>query len=271
MAGPARFSFPLFVPGNRPDRYARARAAATDLVIVDLEDAVPAADKAAAREAAVGAFAEPGEGSPVVVRVNGAGTPWHAADLTAVASLAIAGVMLPKAEEGAGLDRVRTALRPDMTLIALVESAAGIANARAIARCSDRMAFGSIDLAADLGCAHVREALLLARSEIVLAARLAGQPGPLDGVTTAVGDDAAIADDAAHGAMLGFAGKLLIHPAQIAPAKRGYAPTPDVVDWARRVVAACADGAARSVDGHMVDAPVLARARDVLARLEALS
>lgn len=271
MTDLARFSFPLFVPGTRPDRFAKARAAGTDLVIVDLEDAVAEADKDAARASVRDALAEPGDGAPVLVRVNGADTAWHDADLAALAECAIDGVVIPKAEDGAHLDRVRAALHPQACLIALIESAAGVANVRQVARHCDRMAFGSIDFAADVGCAHEREALLLARSEVVLAARLSRQPAPLDGVTTSISDEALIEEDAAYGAMLGFAGKLLIHPAQLAPAKRGYAPTPDEADWARRIVAASTDGAARKVDGQMVDAPVLARARDILARLEALA
>ncbi|MGX1096408.1 HpcH/HpaI aldolase/citrate lyase family protein [Amorphus sp. MBR-141] len=270
MATFARFSFPLFVPGNRPERYAKARAAGTDLVIVDLEDAVAADDKDAAREALVSALPGPGSGVPVFVRINGIGTPWYAADLAAVANLEIAGVVLPKAEDAAALDGVRAALPAGTGLIALVETAAGVANAREVARHSDRTAFGSIDLAADLGCAHAREPLLSARSEMVLAARLAGQAGPIDGVTTSISDPALTESDAAYGAGLGFTGKLLIHPSQLRPARRGYAPDADLVEWARRVVAAASDGTARSIDGQMVDAPVLARARDVLARIEAL-
>ncbi|MEW5420892.1 CoA ester lyase [Amorphus sp. 3PC139-8] len=271
MAQFSRFSFPLFVPGTRPDRFAKARAAGADLVIVDLEDAVAESEKDAARDAVAAALSESGDGAPVFVRINGADTEWHPRDLSAVSGLPIDGLVLPKAEDGAGLDRVRTALGDEMKLIALVESATGIANVREVARHCDRIAFGSIDFAADVGCAHERDALLFARSEVVLAARLSGQPAPVDGVTTAVSDAALIEADAAYGAMLGFAGKLLIHPAQLAPAKRGYAPAPDRVDWAKRIIAASVDGAARSVDGQMVDAPVLAQARDILGRLEALT
>ncbi|WP_035189420.1 aldolase/citrate lyase family protein, partial [Acidiphilium sp. JA12-A1] len=85
-----------------------------------------------------------------------------------------------------------------------------------------RLAFGSIDFCADLGAAHTREALLHARAELVLAARLAALPPPIDGVTTAIDDEAAIEDDARHAASLGFGGKLCIHPRQIAPARQGF-------------------------------------------------
>ena len=126
------------------------------------------------------------------------------------------------------------------------------------------LAFGSIDFCADLGCAHTRAALSAARCEIVLASRLAGIGAPLDGVTTAIDDAAAIESDARHARELGFGGKLLIHPRQVAPALAGLMPDAAEIEWARRVVAA-ADGASR-VDGAMVDAPVRLRAEAILSR-----
>ena len=149
--------------------------------------------------------------------------------------------------------------------IALIESARGLAAARDIARACGRLAFGSVDFAADLGCAHTREALLLARLELVLASRLAGLPAPLDGVTTAIHDDALVESDARHAAELGFGGKLLIHPKQVAAALRGFAPGEAEIAWARRVLAAGGDGAV-AVDGMMIDAPVRLRAERILSR-----
>ncbi|SEQ58646.1 HpcH/HpaI aldolase/citrate lyase family protein [Thalassovita taeanensis] len=263
------FSFPLFVPGNRPERIAKARATGTDTIIVDLEDAVAEAGKVAARGQVRAALSE---AHPVAtfLRINAADTVWHQDDLALISDLAIAGVVLPKAETAAGLARVRAALPSDQYLIALVETARGLDNVRDIARNSDRIAFGSIDYCADLGCEHSREALLFARSQVVLAARLADQPSPLDGVTTSINDAAEIQGDAAYGSSLGFAGKLLIHPAQITPAKQGFAPKPEALDWATRVLDSSQDGAARVLDGTMVDAPVIMRARNIIARMEAL-
>ena len=141
--------------------------------------------------------------------------------------------------------------------------------ARRIAGAGARLAFGSIDFAADIGCAHVREALLSARSELVLASRLAGRAAPLDGVTTSINDPDLVRGDAAHAAMLGFGGKLLIHPAQVEPARAGFRPTPDELAWAERVLAAGRDGRATTVDGAMVDAPVRLRAEQVRRRADA--
>lgn len=264
-APPELASLLLFVPADRPERFAKAVAAGADAIIVDLEDAVAPAAKDGARAGLSAALAGLERTVPIFLRINATGTPWHAADLAAAPGLSLAGIVLPKAESAAELQAVRDAI-PGKTLLALVETASGLAVAEEIAGACDRIAFGSVDFAADLGCAHAREALLLARSRLVLAARLAGAPPPIDGVTLSVKDGDAVEEDARHAAALGFGGKLLIHPAQIDPARRGLAPTAGDIAWAEGIVAGSADGAARAVDGIMVDAPVLARAHHILQR-----
>ncbi|MFT4160757.1 HpcH/HpaI aldolase/citrate lyase family protein [Shinella sp.] len=254
----------LFVPGDRADRFAKAAAAGPDAVIVDLEDAVAPEAKRPARAALAEGLSTMPAGIPVLLRINAAGTQWHEADLAAAAHLPLAAVLLPKAENADDLRRV--ADRCGCPVIALVETAAGLHRAVEIAGASARLAFGSIDFAADLAMGHTRQSLLAARSALVMVARLAGQPAPIDGVTTAIHDAALIADDCAHSVELGFSGKLLIHPAQIAPARRGFAPTQAEIDWAARVLAATTDGAATRVDGAMVDAPVIRRAGQIMAR-----
>jgi citrate lyase subunit beta/citryl-CoA lyase len=253
----------LFVPADRPESFAKAMAAGADAVIIDLEDAVAPLAKVAARQGLAGSFTAGGL-CPIFIRVNAIGTDWCQGDLGAVSQLNVAGILLPKAESAEDVNAVRRALG-DKSVIAIVETAAGLAAVDEIAAASDRLVFGSIDFAADLGCAHSRDALLLARSRIVLAARLADRPAPVDGVTQAIHDEAGIEGDARYGVSLGFGGKLLIHPAQITPARRGLAPSEQDVAWALRVVAASPDGAAAAVDGGMVDAPVLARARQIIA------
>ncbi|MCL8384847.1 HpcH/HpaI aldolase/citrate lyase family protein [Xanthobacter aminoxidans] len=252
---------PLFVPAHRPERFAKAAAAHPDAVILDLEDAVPAEAKEAARAAMNCAFTD----LPVLVRVNAAGTAWHAADLAAVARLQPAAVLLPKAEDFNVVSRVADAVGP-VPVVALMETARGLAVARALAAhpAVARLAFGSVDYCADLGCAHVPEALFAARSELVLASRLSGLPAPIDGVTTALDDAAAAADDARRARTLGLGGKLAIHPRQIAPIRTGFAPDATEIAWAERVLASGAG--AVSVDGSMVDEPVRIRARAILAR-----
>lgn len=256
----------LFVPGTRPERFPKALDAGADAVIIDLEDAVGVAEKAETRALVAAGFPA---GGTVLLRVNGSGTPWHADDLALARTLPLAGMVLPKAESRAEVERVAAALGGALPVVALIESARGVAEARAIAAAAEvaRLAFGSIDFAADIGCAHTREALLAARSELVLAARLAGQGGPIDGVTADIADAALAEADAAHALDLGFAGKLCIHPRQVAPVLKGLAPSPEEVAWARRIVESLAEGGAVvNVDGAMVDAPVRLRAERILAR-----
>lgn len=259
---PLSFRAPLFVPGNRPERFAKAALSGADAVILDLEDAVPAAAKDVARAGLTTTFTE----LPVVVRVNASGTPWHDADVAVAASLNVAAIMLPKSERIEDLARI-AAQRP---VIALVETVAGVAGARALAASGHvtRLAFGSVDYAADLGCDHVSEALAAARAEIVFASRLARLLPPLDGVTTELKDYAATEDDARRAAMLGFGGKLAIHPRQVEGICAAFRPDPEQVEWAQRVLAG-GEGAV-SVDGAMVDEPVRNRARNILARVSAI-
>lgn len=254
----------LFVPADRPERFAKAAASGTEAVIIDLEDAVPAHAKDSARDGLGPALRDAAITAPVFIRINGTETSWHGGDVITAATLPIDGVVLPKAESAAGIANLRKRLPENMHVIAIVESAKGLAAVDEIATAADRLAFGSIDFAADLGCAHEREALLFARSRIVLAARLAKTPAPIDGVTLSINETTVIEDDARYGASLGFGGKLLIHPRQIEPARKGFAPGTDELAWALRIVESVEDGAARAVDGAMVDMPVLLRARQIV-------
>ncbi len=255
----------LFVPGDRPERYAKAAASGADAIIIDLEDAVAPASKAEARAALCATGALP-EGINVHVRVNAAATPWHEEDLAAIAQIPVIGIMLAKSESPEAAERA-SRVAGGRPVIALLETALGLAMAREIAKAGpvQRLAFGSIDYCADIGAAHMREALLAARSEIVLASHLAGLLPPLDGVTPSLGDEALLEEDARYALNLGFGGKLCIHPRQIAAVKNGFAPTPEEIAWAERIVAVGEHGAV-SVDGAMVDAPVRARARQILQR-----
>jgi citrate lyase subunit beta/citryl-CoA lyase len=249
---------PLFVPADRPDRFAKAAASGAGAVIIDLEDAVPADRKTYAREQLRGVDLN----VPVIVRVNGATTPWHADDCAALRGLTISAVMLPKverAEDCALLDGIAP-------IIALVETARGLDQARLLAQSGvyARLAFGSVDYTADVGCDHIPDALLLARCELVLASRLGNLPPPLDGVTVDVTEAATAGQDARAARSLGFGGKLIIHPRQIGPVYEGFKPGPDEIAWAHRVLSG-SDGAVK-VDGMMVDEPVRIRARAILSR-----
>lgn len=260
---------PLFVPGHRPDRYAKAAAAGADAIIIDLEDAVPAEAKAEARGALQCALASAAFAVPVLVRVNAAGTPWHEADLAVCAELPLAAIMLPKAETATGV--AHAAVKSGHPVLALIETARGLRAIDAITEAATRLAFGSIDYAADIGADHVRESLLFARSTLVVAARAADRPPPLDGVTVAINDAEALAGDCRHARALGMGGKLLIHPAQIPGARQAFAPGAEEIAWARTILAATAsaDGGVVKVDGAMVDPPVIKRAEQIMRRAEA--
>ncbi|AVH94207.1 MULTISPECIES: HpcH/HpaI aldolase/citrate lyase family protein [Streptomyces] len=251
----------LFVPGDRPDRFDKAVATGADVVILDLEDAVAAPDKDRAREH-VAAWL--GTGNSAVVRINAPGTPWCDDDL-AVATRFGAPVMVPKSDDPAVLADVARRTAGESFLIPLVETAAGIE--RAVEVCATngavRVALGNVDLAGQLGIAHDDHvALTYARSRLVSASAAVGLCAPIDGVTTAVKDLAALTADVAYARRLGFTGKLCIHPGQVAVVAERFAPTESEREWARSVVAA--GDSVTVVDGHMVDKPVLERARRIL-------
>ena len=270
-AGPAA-SAPrsyLFVPGNRPDRFAKACASAADAVIVDLEDAVPPDDKASARVSIVQWVSAE---HPVLVRINGAETPWFREDLELAALPGVVGIVIPKAEQVDDIITVARHATPTSAIVPLIESARGFANALAIARVPgvQRLAFGSIDFEFDLGIRGDGEELLHFRSQLVLVSRLAGVRAPVDGVTTDLRDGERIAVDTLRARRLGFGGKLCIHPNQVAAVNDGFSPDEGEVAWARRVLeaAAVAKGAAVAVDGKMVDAPVIAKAGAIVREAE---
>jgi citrate lyase subunit beta/citryl-CoA lyase len=260
----------LFVPGHRPERFDKALAAGADAVILDLEDAVPAAEKEAAREAVTRWLhaREAGPAPQILVRVNAAGTPQHEADVSACRQ-GVHGIVLPKSEQVADLARLAQAL-PGVVLLPLIESANGFAAALDLARAPNvqRLVFGSIDFQHDLGIDGDGEELLYFRSQLVLHSRLAGLAAPVDGVSTVLDDAPRIHAEALRAHRLGFGAKLCIHPKQIAPVHDAFAPTAAQLDWAKRVLAAAdaAGGAAVALDGAMVDRPVILRAQALLAQ-----
>jgi citrate lyase subunit beta/citryl-CoA lyase len=257
----------LFVPGDRPDRFGKARSSGADEVICDLEDAVNATNKALAREAVAGWLG--GEGA-AVVRINAPGTPWHDDDVAALAGLpGLTGVMVPRAGDPGELADIGRRLA-EVPLIALLESANAIHHAVEIAEATAvrRLAFGSMDFALDIDSAETDAALHFARSAVVIASRVGGKPAPIDGVTAVIDDPAAVRAAARRSRELGFGAKLCIHPAQLAPTAEGFRPTVEEIEWATELLAAAeATGtSAIAVDGSMVDRPVIDRARRILER-----
>lgn len=253
----------LFVPGNRPERFAKATASGADLVILDLEDAVASADKDLARSAVADWLSA---GHPAAVRISGVGTREHAADLALVGPHECI-VVVPKAESPDDLVRVADALTPLSALVALVETAAGVLAATAIAQAEGvkRLAFGSLDLAAQLGVDPAdQQAMYAARMALVLGSAAAGLSPPIDGVTARVDDDELLARETEHARSLGFSARLCIHPRQVETIHRGLRPTTHELAWAERIMSTSTHDGVAMVDDSMVDKPVIDRATRML-------
>ncbi|MPZ28190.1 MAG: CoA ester lyase [Micromonosporaceae bacterium] len=277
----------LYAPGSRPELLGKAYAAGADAVVYDLEDAVPADRKEAARVAVARQLgqvaATAARGPQVHVRVNPARDGYDRADLAAVVVPGLDALRLPKAadpqwlralaaeldelEARAGLPAGHVALYPT------VESAAGVLRAGELAGAGPRvarLAFGAADFLTDIGAggpAH-GPATLAARGQLVLASRAAGIGAPVDSVHTIVDDPAGLREGAIAARQLGFFGKAVIHPAQLPVVHEVFTPDDRELAWARRVTAAGGNG---TVDGEFVDRPALARARSLLALARTLA
>ncbi|TAM75692.1 CoA ester lyase [bacterium] len=257
----------LFVPGDRPERFAKALASGAGGVIIDLEDAVAPGHKPIARgnvieelrSAALSAVRR-------FVRINTLRSRTGLEDLLALSDVKPDGVVVPKAASGGELAIV-AALLPGIPIVALIESVAGVRAVDEIAheRGVAAIAFGDADLSAELGSAKRWEALLAHRARVVLTARSAGIAA-LDGVTLDLSDARTIGEDARRALEMGFDGKMAIHPAQVVPIVQAFTPGDEEVARARRIVEAAAGGGVTVVDGRMVDPPVIAAARRILAR-----
>jgi citrate lyase subunit beta/citryl-CoA lyase len=248
----------LFVPGDRPDLAAKAPRSAPDVIVLDLEDAVPAAGKVAARSA-VGEAVEVLAGATVLVRVNPPGSEWFEDDVAALPA-GLAGVVVPKFEAPVELG---------LPVVAGLETVRGVADARAILGGAAACYFGAEDYVADLGGVRTpgNAEVGTARALVGMAARLAGIPA-LDMVTLDFGDTDRFVAEAAEARALGYAGKLCIHPAQVGPANEAFVPSAEEVERAERLLAAFEAGGRATVafEGQMVDEVVARQARAVLER-----
>jgi citrate lyase subunit beta/citryl-CoA lyase len=260
----------LFVPGTRPERFGKALASGADVVVLDLEDAVAASEKASARQTIASWLvgAAPADRARIVVRINDAESAWFPEDLLALREAGVTGVLLPKAESAQQIAATRAVL-PDASVLALIESARGVVQVDAVAAAGvSRLVFGTLDFALDLDIDITTDAtgLAYAASRIALASRVAGLPSPVAGVTPQLDDSARLLADLASARSHGFGAKLCIHPSQVQPIHAALRPSAQALDWARRVLAADAasPGAAR-LDGRMVDRPVVLQAQRTLA------
>lgn len=253
----------LFCPASRPDRYQKALDAA-DFAIFDLEDAVAPAYKAAARQALIDNPVDP---DAVIVRVNAIGTPDHALDLEALQQTEYGRIMVPKAEDPeaiAQLDRYE--------VIALCETARGVLRAPEMAEvpCVVALMWGAEDLIVSLGGRSSRNddgsylgVALVARSTVLIAAGAVNKP-TIDAVYLDINDERGLAVEASGAAASGFTSKACIHPRQVIHVREAFQPTAKQISWARRVVSHATDGGVHTVDGSMVDEPLLRQARRIL-------
>jgi len=272
----------LFAPASRADVLAKLPRSNPDGVVIDLEDAVPADGKVAARENARKLGRELAVAHPdlaVYVRVNAVPTEWFAADVADACVPELAGIVVPKLESPDEVDAVAAALTAadlgSLHVVAGAETAAGVERAQAICRPPVAACyFGAEDFVADIGGVRTESNLevLYARSRVVLAARITGVLA-IDQVVPAFGDDARFLDDAAQGRALGYHGKLCIHPVQVPLANRAFSPSAEEVDRAQRLLAAYDAAVARgeaaiAFEGQMVDEPLARHARAVVQAAE---
>jgi citrate lyase subunit beta / citryl-CoA lyase len=259
----------LFVPGSRPDRFAKAFSAGADAVIIDLEDAVPPQQKAEARSAAAAWLSQ---GKPTFIRVNDVTTTWFRDDVAICSLPAVAGVVLPKAERVENLAFVRDKLNSATRILPLIETAQGFSNALALARSPgvQRLIFGEIDFQLDLGIKGTSQELLFFQSQLVLVSRLAAIQSPVAGINATIDDLDNLRVDTLRSRRLGFGAKLLIHPKQISVVHECFRPSAEEILWAKRVLdaAAASQGAAVSMDGQLVDRPIIAQAQSILCEAE---
>ncbi len=253
----------LFLPASNPRMIDKARKSDADLVVLDLEDAVKPADKEKARAEAIEAVANDWP-MPVAIRINGSRSEWHGLDLAAVGQSRAPLVVVPRAEGPEEVALVRN--QTGKPTLAMIETATGVLAAQAVAHEAAALIAGTNDLGADLrlppeaGRAPIMASLQL----ILLAARAAGIAA-FDGVFNRLDDAQGLAAECEESRRLGFDGKSLIHPDQIAPCHAAFAPSADEIAFAERLVAAARGGAER-FEGAMIERMHVEAARRLLAR-----
>ncbi len=274
----------LFVPGNKARMLDKARTQPADAAILDLEDGVLTGEKIAARAVVRRALEAGGFEPQVILRINALTSGLAEADLREAFGPGVAAVCLPKAETAGDVARLAALLAElegerglpagSLGICLMVETALGVLNAYAMAQASPRvraLCLGGEDLAHDLGAVRTQAGAELAhaRAQMLLAARAAGALA-VDTIWTDLTDPDGLLAEARQARHLGYSGKLVIHPAQIEPVHRAFTPSEEEVAHARRVLAAFEAAEARgdgilALDGRMIDAPVVARAREIVA------
>jgi citrate lyase subunit beta/citryl-CoA lyase len=273
---PSRLRSLLFAPAVRPDLLVKMPATGADAIVIDLEDATPPDAKDTGRQNLLRLAPQLASEVPVLARINDPSTPWYRDDLQALTD-SLCGVVVPKVEQRSGLRRVTDDLANlglNLPVVAGIETALGVADCRELLAEPTVAAayFGAEDFIADMGgvrTASNRE-VEMARSQVVLAARIAGVLA-IDQIVADFRDDERCRTECLNARAMGYVGKLCIHPAQVAIANQAFMPTDEEVERAKRLLAAYAQATAAGVaslafEGQMVDEPVAAQARRVIAQ-----
>ena len=274
----------LFVPSNRPDRFEKAAASGADAVILDLEDSVGVSQKSESRaNLALAAELTIKAGLAVYVRVNAVDTEWHADDVAAATRIGARGIVVPKCEDPDVVEEIErnlAALEPStnaLEIVLILETARGILTAERLSRPGNRprrISFGAYDFALDMGVKIEASGALLsiARAQIALAAKAAGIQA-IDTAFADIRDTQALRAQTEEALGLGFTGKFVIHPGQVAAVNSAFSPDAAEIESARRICDAFREAerrgiAAITVDDKLVDYPIALRSQAILARAE---
>ena len=260
---------PLFVPAHKPHLIEKAEKTSADALFLDLEDAVSIAEKPQARKEVISARSR----KNIWVRINDVRSDFFEDDIAALRQCDFAGhnlkgILLPKLETPADIDKLLDKVGQKLPVIGFIETAKGLIN---INECFAHEAlltviFGNLDFAFDIGSKPIREALLFARSTIIIAARHAGKAPPLDGVTPDFRDETQLLSDLEYAASLGFGGRLCIHPSQTAPTFKAFMPSEEEIAKAKAILKAAGDRLVAQLDGQMIDKPVIEQAKRTLTK-----
>ena len=267
MSAPLGYQSLLFVPGSRPERFEKALASGADLVVIDLEDAVGPADKDPARDAAIAALGNPRLG----IRINGLRSKQGLTDLLALSATSVPYIMIPMVEAVAEIEIAHAILGSDVGLLPLIETVKGLSVAETVAASPGiaGVMLGGADFAGELGVAMSWDALFAARSAIVMACAAARVPS-VDVPWLDLDNLDGLAADVARVKAMGFTAKSVVHPKHIAVVHEFMRPTPEEIAEAHEaeaVYAAAGESAVRW-NGKMLEAPVMARYRRILAQGE---
>lgn len=258
----------LFVPANRPERFEKALSSGCDSVIVDLEDAVPFELKQSAREQ-LETWLKENPDKSVMIRINAHQTEWFNADIALLKYDNVSAIVLPKTESPTDIQAVISVRQ--VNIYPIIETPLGFSQIREIAKAQNVIAlmFGSLDFQLEMGMTGGYQELMYFRNEIVLASKLANIGAPIDGVTVDIKNEELLNTETQQAKNLGFAGKLCIHPLQINIVNQVFSPSEAEISWAKRVIEAvtASQGQAISLDGKMIDLPVIRQAEKVLQAL----